>query len=142
MIQALRKKLGSTTVSHVPVGRMVTEEFCFRFQSIPERLVPLDILLRSVDDTNKPKLQRVNTTRQNLQSICPMVHQIELRENTDCALSLRIDLTSKLEGLRVDEILVGRRDSQNDTVRLRNILEDERSRLLLDVGRLISNRNL
>jgi hypothetical protein len=48
-------------------------------------------------------------------------------------------MAGELQRLRVDEIDVGGRDGENDTVGLRNVLGDEVARLLLDVGRLVAN---
>jgi hypothetical protein len=48
-------------------------------------------------------------------------------------------MASELQRLRVDEIDVGGRDGEDDTVRLRDVLGDEVARLLLDVGRLVAN---
>jgi hypothetical protein len=48
-------------------------------------------------------------------------------------------MARELESLGVYEIDVGGRDSQNDTVRLRDVFGDEVARLLLDIGRLVAN---
>lgn len=51
-------------------------------------------------------------------------------------------MSSKLQGLRVDDVDIGRRNGQNQTVRLGDVFGDEVSRLLLDIGGLVANRDL
>lgn len=71
-----------------------------------------------------------------------MVHEVELRQYADCALSRGIHMPCQLEGFRIDDINIGRGDSEDDAVGLGNILRDEIAGLLLDVCGLISNGNL
>lgn len=51
-------------------------------------------------------------------------------------------MTSELESFGVDDINVGRRHSENDTVGLGDVFGNEVSSLLLDIGGLIANRDL
>lgn len=51
-------------------------------------------------------------------------------------------MASQLQGFRVDEIDVRRRDGENNTVRFRNVFGDEVASLLLDIGGLVTNGNL
>ena len=51
-------------------------------------------------------------------------------------------MSGELQRLRVDEIDVGGRDSENDTVGLRNVLGDEAACLLFNVCWLVANGNL
>ena len=51
-------------------------------------------------------------------------------------------MTGKLESFRVDNIDVGRGNGEDDTVGLGDVLGDEVSCLLLDVGRLVADRDL
>lgn len=59
-----------------------------------------------------------------------MVHKIQLRENTDCALAGGIDMTGELERFGVDNVHVRRRNGKNNAVRLCNVLGDQVTRLL------------
>jgi len=51
-------------------------------------------------------------------------------------------MSGKLKGFRVDNVDIGGRNGQNQTVWLGDVFGNEGSRLLLDVGGLISNGNL
>ena len=71
-----------------------------------------------------------------------MIHQVELGENANRSLSHRIDAPGELECLRVDDVNVRWRYSEDDAVGFGNILGNERSRLLLNVRWLVADRNL
>lgn len=71
-----------------------------------------------------------------------MVHEVNLGEHTNCATAEWIDMACKLQCFRVHNIHVSRRYCEDDAVWFGDILGDEISGLLLDVRRLISNRNL
>ena len=71
-----------------------------------------------------------------------MIHEIQLCKDTDGPLAHGVDMAGQLQSFRVDEIDVGGGDSEDDTVGLRNVLGDEVSRLLLDIGGLVANGHL
>lgn len=106
-IKTLCEKLCSATGGHVAVSGVVSEELGLGLEGIHKRLVALDVLLRSVDNTNETQLERVHATRQNLERVRAVVHKIELGENTDSALSLGVHLTGNLERLGVDQVDIG-----------------------------------
>ena len=97
------------------VGGVVLEEFGFGLEGIGHGLVGLDIGLTPVDDTNESELERVGSTRENIQRVGAGVHQIQLCQHTNGTLSLWIDLASKFQTVRVSQIDIGRRDSKNNT---------------------------
>ena len=66
-------------------------------------------------------------------------HKIDLGQDTYRPRSLRIDFSRQLQTVRVRQILITRRDRQNDTARLRNILQQHIPDLFLDILRLITN---
>ena len=51
-------------------------------------------------------------------------------------------MPGKLESLGVHNIVVGRGNSKDDAVWLRNVFRDEVPRLLLDIRRLVADGNL
>ena len=51
-------------------------------------------------------------------------------------------MSREFQGLRVDNVHVGRRNGENNTVGLGDVLGDKGPGLLLDIGGLISNGNL
>jgi hypothetical protein len=50
-----------------------------------------------------------------------MVHQIYLSKNTDRAATQGVNMTGKLESFRIDNIDIGGRNGQNNTVWFRNV---------------------
>lgn len=148
---------------HISISNMMSEEILFGGKSIRQALVAHDILLTSIHDTNKAEFEWVNTPGKDIQSICTVVHKIELCQDTDCSSALGINLSGEFKGLGVDKIDVGRADGEDDTVSgiplasilsfrkgyesvvpvwLRNVLQDQASGLLFDIRRLITNRDL
>lgn len=79
------------------VGWVILEELCFALESISHGLVDLNISLTSVDNSNKSELERVGSSGKNVERVSSCVHEIQLCQDTDGALCLRIDLTSKLK---------------------------------------------
>jgi hypothetical protein len=139
LIKALCQKLGSASVRHIPVRRVMLKEVPLGLKGIRELLVALDVLLRSIDDTDETELKRVYASREDVHGIGSVVHEIQLGENTDCPPAHRVDMAGQLQSFRVDKINVRGRDSEDYTVRLGNVFGNEVSRLLLDVGRLIAD---
>lgn len=141
-IEGPGEELGSATGGDVSVRGMVPEEIGLGLQGLIHGLVALDILLRSVDHANPAELERVDPTRQDVQGVCAVVHEIDFCEDTNGPPAHGIDMSGELQGLRVHDVDVGGRDSQDDTVGLRNVLGDEVARLFLNVCGLVSNGNL
>lgn len=108
-------------------------------ESIHQRFVALNILLRSVDHTNKPKLQRVDPSGEDFQSIGAMIHQIKFGQHANGSFPLGIDLAGKLESLGVHKVDIGRGDCQDNTVRFGNILADQIFCLFLNICRLVAD---
>lgn len=121
---------------------MVFEKFALTLQSLCKRFVLLDVLLRTVYESNESELQWVHSSSQDVQRVRSVVHEIEFRQDTNCSPPHRIDLASELERLGVDEIDVGGGYGEDDAVGLRDVLGDEVARLFLDIGGLIANGHL
>lgn len=141
-VKGLGQVVSAASDGDVAVSRMMLEEICFSLEGILHRLVSQNILLRSVDHTDETKLQGVDAARKNVQSIGAMVHKVDLGQDTDGSSAKRVNVTGKLESFRVDDINIGRRHSENDTVGLGDVFGNEVSSLLLDIGGLVANRNL
>jgi hypothetical protein len=121
---------------------VVFEELCFCFQGIRQRFVSLNVLLGSVDYTDKTKLEGVDPARQDFESIGTMVHKVELCEHTNCSLALWINLASQLQSFRVNEVDIGWRYGQDDTVGFGNVFTDQVPGLLFDVRGLVADGDL
>lgn len=141
-VERLGKELGTAAVGNVAVGRVVLEEVVFGLQRLVHGLVALDVLLGTVDDTNEAQLQGVDSAREDIKGVGAVVHEIELGQDTNGAAAEGIDMAGKLERLRVDNVDIGGGDGENDTVGLGNVLGNQVSGLLLDIGRLVANWDL
>lgn len=139
LIQTLCQELSTTTIGHVPVCGVMLKEVPLGLQSVRKRSAALDVCLRTVDNTNETKLQRVHTSGQDVHGVCSVVHEIQLGENTNRPLAHRVDMAGQLQCFRVDKIDVRGGDSKDDTVRLGDIFGNEISGLLLDICRLVAN---
>ena len=70
------------------------------------------------------------------------LHQVNLGQNTDCSLTIRVDLPRHLETVRVRQIRIRRGGGKDDTRGFRDILEQHIANLLLDILRLVTNGHL
>jgi len=141
-VQALCEVLGTAAGGHIAVGGVCAEEVSLGREGIGERLVALNVLLRTVDDSDEAQLQGVYATRKNVHGVCSVIHQVQLCQDTNGASSHGVDMAGQLEGLGVDKIDVCRRDGENDAVGLCDVLCDQVAGLLLDIAGLIANRDL
>lgn len=71
-----------------------------------------------------------------------MVHEVNLRKNTNSSSAEGIDMSRQLQGFGVNNINIRGRDRKDNTVWLRDILRDEVSCLLLDIAGLVADRYL
>ena len=140
---------------------MVLEELAFGLEGNTDLLVRFDVSLSSVHHGNVTQSQRNDPSRQDINNVSSDIpipkmsvrrtkreqrgsraHKINLGQDTNRPRSLRVDFSRQLQPIRVRQILVARRDRQNDATRLRDILKQHISDLLLDILRLITDRHL
>ena len=69
-------------------------------------------------------------------------HEVNLGQDTDCPLALRIHLPRHLQTIRIRQIGVRSSDGKDDTVRLGDVLEEHLSNLLLNIPRLVTDGHL
>lgn len=141
-VECLCEEVCATSVRNISIRWMVLEEVGFGLEGILHGLVPLDILLRAVDNANESQLQGIDAARENIESVGTMIHQVNFGQDADSTSAERINMTGKFEGLGVDQIHVGRGHGENDAVGLRDIFGYQITSLLLNIGRLVTNRNL
>lgn len=118
---------------------MKFEELRLGPKSIHQRFVALNILLRSVDNADKPELQRVDPPGEYFQSVGAMIHQIQFGQHTNSPFSLRVDLAGELESFGVHKVDIGWRDCQDNTVGFGNILANQVLCLFLNICRLVAD---
>ena len=63
------------------------------------------------------------------------IHEIEFGNNGERSSSVRINVSSQLDGFARGHVGVGRSDGQNDRIRIGNIIVDQVPNLFLSTGR-------
>lgn len=121
---------------------MVLEEALLILQGSRNLLLVLNVPLATVDHRNVAQSQGDDSAGQNIDDVGSMIHQIHLCQDTDCPLTLRIHLPSKLQTVRIGQILIRCGDGQDDRVRLLDIFQDHLLDLPLDISGLVSHRHL
>ena len=80
--------------------------------------------------------------REDIHCVGALVHQVQLGAHADGAVSLRIHLLSYLERVRVGNVHIGGRNSENNDVRVFDELHDKLADLYFDVLWLPLNGDL
>lgn len=68
---------------NIPIHRVVLEKLLLLPPRILHWYLGHDILLTPVDDTNKAEFEGIGPAGENVQGICPGVHEVELCENAE-----------------------------------------------------------
>ena len=89
--------LRSVLMRKISISGMVLEEFGLRVKSILHGLFDVDILLTAVHDTNEPKLERVDTTSENISGVGSCIHQIKFGQNADGTFAVWINRAREFE---------------------------------------------
>ena len=140
---------------------MSLEELTLGLQGRTDGLVVLNVSLTTVDYWYISQSQRDDPASENIDNVRSLVpeveclsnkkmyempgrysHQVDLRQDTNRPLTLRINLSCQLQPIRVRQVRVGCGDSKNDTSWSRDILEQHVPDLLLNIARLVADWNL
>jgi len=103
-------------MSDVPVYRVVLEEILLLLPCILHGYVRDNVLLTAVHDTDESELERIGTAGKNVESVGASVHEVEFCQNTQCSQTSRVDGARELEGVRVGEVDIRRRNSEDDPI--------------------------
>ena len=103
-IERLRQVLGAAAVGDIAVRRMVPEEVCLCLERLLHRLIPLDVLLGPIHDTNEAQLKGIHAARQYIQGVGAMVHQVDFCQHADSSPPQRVDMAGQLECLGIDNV--------------------------------------
>src|SRR5260370_21161011 len=95
---------GPVLLRNMSIRREGREEICLSLQSILHRLVDVDILLAAVQDTDEPKLERVDAASENVSGVGSCIHEIKFSQNANGAFALWINRAGEFERVRVSEI--------------------------------------
>ena len=71
------------------------EEFGLLGKCIRDATALVDILLRAALHTDVAELQRNNLSHDDVKAVCALVHEVDLGEDTDGALTVRINNLSQ-----------------------------------------------
>lgn len=69
----------------IPVRRMIAEKFFLLAERLLHWQASINILLTSIHDADKSKLERVRPSRQDIQRVRACIHQVELCQDADRA---------------------------------------------------------
>lgn len=103
------------------VFRMTVEKFHFVFQCHFHWHSVIDILLRSVDNTNVSKFKKNLLIHKHLLSTGAFVHNINFGNNPYSSLTFSIPLSSKFKSIRCGKILVSGYNTKNNSFRITTI---------------------
>lgn len=103
------------------VFRVTVEKFHFIFQRHFHRHSVIDILLRSVDNTNVSKFKKNFLIHKHLLSTGTFVHDINFGNNSYSSLTFSIPLSSKFKSIRCGKILVSGYNTKNNSFRITTI---------------------
>ena len=100
----------------IPIDGMILEKFTLALQGILHALLRIDILLTTSDNTYETEFWWINAISENIQCVRSCVHEVQLRQDTDCVAILGVDGVSEFERFRVGEVNISRGYGQYDTV--------------------------
>ncbi|GIX63589.1 pentatricopeptide repeat-containing At4g19890 isoform X1, putative [Babesia caballi] len=89
-----------------------------------------------------PSPELVDPALQHVHRRHPILDHVALGDDSDCPQPVRVHLSRHLEAVRGRDVRVRRRQRQDDARRLPNVLHDHVAYLLLNVVRLVVDRNL
>lgn len=141
LIQCLLQIRRAHLIGHMTIRRVTQEKLPLGRHRQGDVLFALDVLLRAIHHANVSASQREQFILENVFGVGALVHEIELRDDTNRACSLRIDLFGELERIGVGQIRVGWRHSENETRFLFDELVNHRFDLRFDVDGLIADGN-
>ncbi|KAG5830427.1 hypothetical protein ANANG_G00310500, partial [Anguilla anguilla] len=95
-----------------------------------------------VDHAHEAQLDGDDPARQHVHGVRPGVHQVQLGDHGQGALTVGVHFPGQLERLGGGHVGVGGRDGQDDAVGVADVFQDELPDLDLDVFGLVSHRNL
>eukprot|EP00958_Prasinococcus_capsulatus_P010457 scaffold1023_cov292-Prasinococcus_capsulatus_cf.AAC.1 len=84
--------------------------------------VPVEILLRAVDDAHEREARLVGVAHEDLPGVGALVHQVKLGEHAEGSLPRGVHLLGEAQAVAVGQVRIGRRHRQHDAVGLADVL--------------------
>lgn len=78
---------------------MRAEELRLVLESLEDRLLCVDVLLRTIDDTDVAQAQRVDAVAQNVHRVGALVHNVQLGDHAQRANACRQNTAKERNGL-------------------------------------------
>lgn len=85
----MRQERGAAKLGLLGVRWVVLEKVALVLEGDLDVLLGLDVLLTAVDDGDVAEAERDNATREDVDHVCSLVHDVDLREDTDGALACK-----------------------------------------------------
>lgn len=123
-------------------GILALQEGGLVLHLIVDVLLVHDVLLRAIHHADDAQLDGNDPAAQDVDGIGAGIHEIQFRDHGQSAPAIGVHVLGQLECLTGGHVRVGGRHSQNDGVRVLNVLEDQFFDLRLDILRLIAHRDL
>ena len=76
---------------NISIGRVGGKEFLLTVQRRGHGFLCVDVLLTPVHDTDETELEGVCTSGQDIISVGPCVHEVELGKDSDSPTTLRVN---------------------------------------------------
>lgn len=114
LVERLGEELCPAAVRDVAVPGVVAEELGLLVELLVHRLVLVDVRLAAVHHADEAQLERVHPPGEDVERVRASVHEVQLRQHSDRAAALRVDLARELERLRVGDVDVRGRDGEDD----------------------------
>lgn len=141
-VQGPAEVSGSHPGSKRCIRTVSLEEGIFSLKSFLDRFASENVFLGPTHDTYVAQLQGVDFALDDLDAVSAIVHDVDLRYDSDSSLTERVNFARELECVRVGKVLVGSSDSHDDRCFWLHVLVAELHDLLVDVHRLVAGRYL
>jgi len=100
LVQRPCQVLAALLMRDIPVGLVGSKEFLLLVQCRGHGLLRIDVLLTPIHDANETELEGVCPPGQDMVSVSPRIHEIELGKS-DSATTLRVHRSGELWRFRV-----------------------------------------
>lgn len=97
----------------VTVHRVILEEILLFPTSVVHRHILHDVLLAAVDDADKAEFERIGPASKHVERVGACVHEVQLGEHTERPQSAGVDRPRQLQRVRVGQVHIRRRHSQD-----------------------------
>ena len=131
------ERLDAAVRRHLGVRGVVPEELRLALPRLADGPPLRNVLLAPIDDANVPELQRHHLAAEVRARVRAAVHDVELGDDADRALALRVHEARERQGVAVREVAVRRGDGEDEARLALDVANDHLANLVLDVRGLV-----